>query len=355
MSGYGFRLYKVKVVKGWGKSSAVQVNKVGMDQAHHAGSWVRRAITELEKYEALTQMPQQSVGEGEVIRPMAAHVCPGTQDDPRVSFVRHSATPITRIRFEFSFGHLGRVPLALGETAALNHDLRHHAAGHTYRGVFYFPTSGKAGVLALETIPNAPNPIDALNAWLARSAVDLADADAAHILALPESEREGLESIPYKLNFSQFVNYARLEKMIEETSDVELVLRKTSISEGSSKGSETVRLVSKIDTKAKRRSAVEVARELFRINSDEDEDEVAAMAELEGLAPGDVSALEFNDGYIKVDDGKNGVKKIGLGRMDRFFVYPLGPQRLTSTRWEQRVAAELVSMQGLLGVELDVS
>ena len=355
MSGYGFRLYTVKVVRGGGKSKAVPLDQVGRDQKQHIGTWVRRLLDELEDYDALTQMPARRHAEGETLRAISDHLGTGDRDDPRVDFHEHTKTPTSRIRFEFSYGRLGRVPFAIGDTPADFVDLRQHAAGHRYRGLFYFPKAGEVGVLALETIPSSAHPVESLNAWLARAALDVAFKDSDDILALPEAERAGLEAVPFKLNFSQVVNYGRLEKMIKETSDVELVLRKTSISKGATAESEKIRLVTKIDTLSERNRAVKVAHKLFDRISKEG-DEAAGMVELEGLAPGDVSDLEFNDGYIKVDDGNNGVKKIGIDAMDRFFIYPVGSSvQLKALEWEKRVAAEVVSLQGLLGVELEVS
>lgn len=356
MSGYGFRLYEVKLVAGRGKSKAIEFDKCGLDRKQHVGTWIRRVLDKLESYDALDQMPEARHAVDTPLKAIEAHLQAGQHDDPRIDFHQHTATPATRIRFEFSYGRIGRVPFAIGDTPATYLDLKKHAAGNRYRGLLYLPPDGYKGLLALETIPSSAHPIESLNAWLARAAIEIAAEDATAVAAKPEAEREGLDPAPFKLNFKQLVNYERLSKMIKETSDVEVVLRRTTIGKGSKKNSEKVRLVTKIDTVAERNKAVQVAQSLYGKVVGHDTDGTAGLAELESLAPGDVSGLEFNDGYIKVDDGNNGVKKIGIDTMDRYFNYPVGSaQQLPAAKWEQRVAAEVVSLQTLMGVELDVS
>lgn len=356
MSGYGFRLYEVKLVAGWGKSKAIEFDKCGLDGKQHVGTWMRRVLAKLESFDALDQMPQARHAEDTPLKPIDEHLRTGQRDDPRIDFHEHTTNPATRIRFEFSYGRIGRVPFAIGDTPAAWLDLKRHAAGNRYRGLFYLPSDGFKGLLALETIPSSAHPVESLNAWLARAAVEVFNEDVSAVAAKPEGERDGLRPAPFKLNFKQLVNYERLSKMIKETSDVELVLRRTTIGKGSKKNSEKVRLVTKIDTQVERHKAVQVAQSLYGKVVGTDDDDTAGLAELESLVPSDVSGLEFNDGYIKVDDGNNGVKKIGIDTIDRYFNYPVGSSlQLPSDKWEQRVAAEVVSLQTLMGVELDVS
>jgi hypothetical protein len=353
--GYGFRLYEVKLVGGSGKSKPIEFDKCGLDRTQHVSTWLRRVFTKLEGYQSLSKMPQQRPAVDDPLPDIRDHEQPGTHADPVVDFHDHTKTPATRIRFEFSYGRVGRVPFALGPTPDDYIDLQNRATGHRYRGILYLPPDGTVGLLALETIPSSAHPIESLNAWLARAAVEVAAEDAATVAALAEADRDGLEPAPFKLNFKQLVNLERLSKMIKETSDVELVLRRTIIGAGGKKTAEKVRMVSKIETVAERNKAVAVARKLYEKTVGESQD-LVGMAELESLAPGDVAGLEFNDGYIKVDDGNNGVKKVGIDVMDRYFNYPIATTtRPTTKKWEHGVAAEVVSMQALLGVELDVS
>lgn len=358
MAGYGFRLYEVKLVAGWGKSKAIPFNACGCDRKQHVGAWMRRVFDTLESYGPLTKMPQQRVGDGDSLPPISAHADPGEQNDPRVDFSKHTASPATRIRFEFNYGKVGQTPFAIGDTPGSYTDLRDKAAGHTYRGLLYLPATGDKGVLALETIPSNAHPVEALNAWLARAAVDVAAEDQAGIDLLPPEQQEALHATPFKLNFNQVVNYERLEKMIKSAADVELVLRKTTVDGNGKRSKEKFRLTSKIETNAERNKAVQVAKDLFKkvVGDGDGDGNTAGMVELADLAPGDVGGLPFNDGYIKVDDGKSGSKKIGVDTVDKYFEYPVGSTtQLDAEKWEQKVAAEVVSLQTLLKADLDVS
>lgn len=355
MPSYGFRLYTVKLVAGFGKAKPIEFDKCGKDQAQHVGTWMRRAFATLEGYGPLTKMPQQRHAEGDVLPLISSYEQDGDRDDPRTNFHSHTASPTTRIRFEFNYGRVGRFPYAFGRTEADDIPLKDHATGHRYRGLLYLPKAGTNGVLALESIPSSAHPVESLNAWLARAAADVAAEDAAAIEALPVEQLDGLAALPYKLNFTQFANLARLEKMIKESADAELVLRKTVISSSGKAKTEKLKLVHHIETKGERAAAVGVAHKLYGkiVNAD---GETAGLAELEGLAPGDVSGFEFNDGYIKLDDGSGGSKKIGVDKVDKYFEYSIGSSvRPSSTKWEQAVAKEVVSLQGFLKVELDVS
>lgn len=360
MSGYGFRLYTVKLVNGSNKSKAIDFSKCGMKGDQHVSVWVRRALDLLEGYQPLTGYPllEFAVDEDASDLPtIKSYVVPPKRGQYRTDFVSHTASPITRIRFTIYYGRTGKVTVGVQDGQPL--PLAHIPTGDAYRGILYLPATGEKGLLALESVPSAPNPQRMLNKWLARAAIDLAMEDQVVIDTMdPEKvAQDKLKAVPFKLNFNQYPNVDRIEKAVNQSKTAKVVFRQDGISGGGVKGDEGVTVTSTLHQEKRRKKAGKLAKNMLRgvLGQLEDDEEPVTLEELEELVEGSLDGFEWSDAYIQIDD-ETGLKKIGLEKVDKYFIYPTGSGTpLSDKKFEQAVAREVVDLQAALGLDLDLS
>lgn len=354
MSGYGFRLYTVKLVSARGKSKAIEFDKCGLDRDQHVSVWVRRALTLLEQQKPLTGPPvnHHAIDEESLV-PIASYVREPNRGEYRTKFVSHTPAPPTRIRFRLEYGRTGKVSVGVqdGETLPLSHI----PTGDPYRGILYLPKIGTKGLLALESVPSAPNPQRMLNAWLTRAALDLEVEDRSSAAASADDEHEPLA---FKLNFNQYPNIERIEKAVKQNAAAKVVLRKDIIDgAGTAISEEEVKLTSTLSSQSKRNAAAKLAGGMVRrlIGKAAASEDPVTLSDLEELVDGSLEGIEWTEGYIQIDDA-TGVKNIGLDKIDKFFVYPVGSAvPLSDQKFEQAVAKEVVDLQAALGLELDLA
>ena len=357
VSGYGFRLYTVKLVNGRRKSKAVDFDKCGARGDRHVSVWVRRALQHLEGFAALTGAPQQWQAADEDGPPAGidTYIREPAHGEYRTKFLEHSAAPASRVFFKLEYGRAGKVSVGVQTGESLR--LSHLATGDVYRGILYLPADGNKGLLALESVPSAPNPQRFLNAWLARAALDLRAEDEAYIATLSPEEAAGARPHPFKLNFNQYPNVDRIEKAVANNPAAKLVLKKESVDGAGTPSSDSITLNTTFGSARKRSIAGALAgRMVKRANNQLDAgEEPVTLADLEDLVEGSMEGIEWTEGYIQIDD-ETGVKNIGLEAYDKFFVYPVGSSvQLDDRRFEQAVAAEVVDLQAKLGLELDLA
>lgn len=354
MSGYGFRLYKVQLVRSLTATKKEPFHACGASRDDHVGVWVERLFSHLEQYDTLTRMPQLRVAEGDPYPEIASHVSADPdRDDPQIRFLSHSVDKsMSQYLFTISYGTAGRFPFAMATERSKDVRLTAMSTAQDYRGVFYLPPKGMVGTLAVETVPTGGNPIGPLYAWLARAAVELMEEDKEYATTLTDDEAAKLDPTPFRLVFNQAANFPKIRRMINEADETELVLRKTAISTSGKPSTEKVKLTSKVDTKVERDRATAWARNVYDRFVNKSADTEASLVELEELVDGNVHGVGFNDGYIRVKTAA-GTKKIGPNHMDRFFEYHVSPTRPSDTKFVQEVWKEVVDLRVLLGVELD--
>jgi hypothetical protein len=356
MSGYGFRLYTVKLVTGRQKSKAVEFDKCGWRGDQHVGVWVRRLLEYLETFGALTGPPQQwhAVDEDEPPA-ISTYVRQSNRGEYRTKFLGHTTSPTTRIRFRLEYGRTGKVSVGVQDGNSL--PLSHIPTGDVYRGILYLPETGTKGLLALESVPSAPNPQRMLNAWLARAALDMKVEDESEISNMSAVDAQGADPHPFKLNFNQYPNIERIEKAVANNSAAKVVLRKDMIDGGATQTDEQVILSSTLTSQKKRSEAAKMAGNMVRhiTRQAADNDPPVTLEDLETLVDGSLEGIEWTEGYIQIDD-ETGLKKIGLEKVDKFFVYPVGSATpLSDTKFEQAVAREVVDLQAKLGLQLNLA
>lgn len=359
MSGYGFRLYTVKLVNGRSKSKAIDFGACGVFGDEHVSVWLRRAFTLLEQYDkGLVGAPIRWVAEDEdktELPSIKSYVKEPTRGEYRTAFLAHTKNPATRIRFTMNYARTGKVSVGLDEDGSI--PLGHIPTGDTYRGILYLPFSGTKGVLALESVPSAPNPTRMLNAWLARAAIDLAAEDEEAVKLMDADLKKQAKPQPYKLNFNQYPNIERIEKAVKNSKTAKVVLKKESVDGAAQPHDEDVVISSTLRTAPKRQTAAKMAGGLVRkaLNKlDEDEDPVT-IDDLEELVDGRLDGIEWTEGYIQIEDD-SGLKKIGLEHIDKFFIYPCNSATpLKNKRFEKAVAKELEGLQRVLEVDLDLA
>jgi hypothetical protein len=347
----------VKLVNGRGKSKPIDFGECGMRGDEHASIWLRRAFTLLEKYDkGLVGTPINWVAADESEPPaIETYVKEPTRGQYRTAFLKHSKTPSTRIRFTINYGRTGKVSVGLDPDGPV--PLGHIPTGDAYRGILYLPRSGTMGMLAIESVPNAPNPTRMLNNWLARAGFDLALEDVESLEGLDPGETEGAKPQPFKLNFNQYPNIARVEKAVENSQTAKVVLKKQNVDGGATPTDEEVIISSTLRTQPKRQSAARMAGLLVRkaVGKLEDDEEPISLEDLEELVDGDLDGIDWTEGYIQIDD-ESGLKKIGLEKIDKFFVYPChSATPLKFNAFEKAVAKELVGLQRVLQLDLDLA
>lgn len=352
MSGYGYRLYTVKLVSAARKSKAIEFDKCGASGDEHVSVWVRRALTLLESYGPFTGAPHQLHAVDEDGLPeIETYVVRPTRGQYRTNFVGHTKAPVTRIRFSLEYGRTGKVSVGVTDDGSI--PLDHIPTGDRYRGILYLPPTGTLGLLALESVPSAPNPQRMMNAWLARAAVDLAAEDLARVT---DENREAVRPQAFKLNFNQYPNIDRIEKAVQNNPAAKVVLRREHIDGQGIPSDDQIVLSSTLRSQKKKNAAAKVAGNLVRKVTGqlaEDEEPVTVEA-LEELVDGSLEGIEWTEGYIQIDDA-SGLKKIGLEKIDKFFVYPIGSSvPLNDKKFEMAVAKEVVSLQSVLGLDLDL-
>lgn len=357
MSGYGFRLYTVKLVNGRGKSKAIDFGECGMRGDEHVSVWLRRAFTLLEEYDkGLVGTPINWVAADETEPPaIETYVKEPTRGQYRTAFLKHTDRPATRIRFTLNYGRTGKVSVGLDPDGPL--PLGHIPTGDPYRGILYLPPSGTLGMLAIESVPNAPNPTRMLNNWLARAGFDLVLEDADSLEALGPEEIAGAKPQPFKLNFNQYPNIARVEKAVASSQTAKVVLKKQNVDGGATATDEEVIISSTLRTQPKRQSAAKMAGMLVRkaVGKLDEGEEPITLDDLEELVDGDLEGIDWTEGYIQIDD-ESGLKKIGLEKIDKFFVYPChSATPLSFNAFEKAVARELAGLQRVLKLDLDLA
>lgn len=356
MSGYGFRLYTVKLVTGRQKSKAVEFDRCGWKGDQHVSVWVRRLLEHLESFGPLTGPPQQWHADDEDAPPeISTYVRTPTRGEYRTKFLTHTNAPTTRIRFSLEYGRTGKVSVGVQDGTSL--PLSHIPTGDVYRAILYLPKGGTKGLLALESIPSAPNPSRMLNAWFTRAALDLREQDEQLIATLDPEKAEGANPHPFKLNFSQYPNIDRIEKAVAGNNAAKVVLRKDVVDGQGTKSDEQVILSSTLHSQTKRSAAAKMASSMVRrlTHQAEPDEEPITLEDLETLVDGSLDGIEWTEGYIQIED-ESGMKKIGLEVIDKFFVYPVGSAvPLSDTKFEQAVAKEVVGLQAKLGLELDLA
>lgn len=357
MSGYGFRLYTVKLVSGRGKSKPIDFGECGLFGDEHVSVWLRRAFTLLEKFDkGLVGTPINWVAADESEPPaISTYVKSPNRGEYRTAFLSHSATPATRLRFTINYGRTGKVSVGLDSSGPV--PLGHIPTGDAYRGILYLPLTGDLGVLAIESVPNAPNPTRMLNNWLARAGFDLSLQDEEALSGIAEDAAVGAKPQPFKLNFNQYPNIARVEKAVESSKTAKVVLKKQRVDGGSTATDEDVIISSTLRTQRKRQSAAKMAGGLVRkaLGRLDEGEEPITLEDLEELVDGDLDGIDWTEGYIQIDD-ESGLKKIGLEKIDKFFVYPChSATPLTFDDFEREVAKEVRGLQRVLKVDLDLS
>lgn len=355
MAGYGFRLYTVKLVTGTHKSRAVDFSQSGARSNEHVSVWVRRLFKRLESYDPLTGPPIFfTVEDEDAPPPISDYVREPVRGEYRTNFVSHSPAPMTRINFKLHYGRTGKVSVGVQDTGPM--PLGHIPTGDEYRGILYLPEDGEHGLLALESVPSAPNPQRMLNRWLARAAIDLQAEELAALELLTPEERAGASPKPFKLNFNQYPNLDRIEKAVETNSAAKVVLKKNHV-DGAATASDDDIVLSSTLGQGKRKQAAGVAGRLYRRATGklkEDEDE-ATIDDLEDLVDGSLDGIEWTEGYIQIED-ESGLKKIGLDHIDKFFIYPSGSSTpLSDAGFEKSVATVVVDLQSVLGIQLDLA
>lgn len=356
MPGYGFRLYTVKLVAAPNKSKAVPFDKCGALGDQHVSVWVRRALTLLEGYGPLTGPPvlHHAVDEDQV-EAISTYVREPGRGEYRTDFTWHSDGPMARIMFSVNYGRTGKV--SVGVVPGEPMKLAHVPTGDPYRGILYLPPTGTLGLLALESVPSAPNPQRMLNAWFARAAVDLQAEDQAALAGVTLPPGVKADPQPFKLNFNQYPNVARVEKAVKNNAAAKVVLRRDEVDGQGMPKDEQVVVSATLRNEKKRNAAAGMAGNLVRKafgKLDEGEDAIT-LDDLEELVDGSLSGIEWTEGYIQIDD-ESGLKKIGIDHVDQYFVYPFGSATpLSRTAFERAVAAEVVDLQSVLKIELDLA
>ncbi|WP_418063180.1 hypothetical protein [Pimelobacter simplex] len=356
MAGYGFRLYTVKLVAGANKSKAVPFDKCGALGDEHVSVWLRRAFALLESYDPLTGPPvmHHAVDEDE-LPDIASYVREPSRGEYRTDFVGHSDAPSTRLSFSLYYGRTGKVSVGVVPDSPMRLD--HVPTGDAYRGILYLPPTGTLGLLALESVPSAPNPQRMLNAWLARAAIDLMEEDTASLrgVTLPEGVKANPQ--PFKLNFNQYPNLARIEKAVKNNPAAKVVLRRDEVDGAGTPTDEQVVITSTLRSQEKRDNAATMARNLVRkaVGKLDDDEDAITLEDLEELVDGSLEGIEWTEGYIQIDD-ETGLKKIGVDHVDQYFIYPVNSATpLKAAAFEKAVAKEVVDLQSLLGIELDLA
>lgn len=356
MAGYGFRLYTVKLVSGANKSRPIPFDACGALGDQHVSVWVRRALKLLEGYGPLTGAPvMHHAADEDELPAISTYVRTPTRGEYRTDFVWHSESPATRIAFTLYYGRTGKV--SVGVVPGTPMKLDHVPTGDPYRGILYLPPGGTVGLLALESVPSAPNPQRMLNAWLARAAVDLQQEDRAALADYEPDEGTKVNPLPFKLNFNQYPNVARVEKAVKNNPAAKVVLRRDEVDGAGTPKDEQVVISSTLRSEKKRNAAAEMAGTMVRkaFGKLGDDEDLVTLDDLEELVDGSLTGIEWTEGYIQIDD-ETGLKRVGLDHVDQYFIYPVGSATPLSTPgFEKAVAKEVVDLQSVLKIELDLA
>ena len=232
------------------------------------------------------------------------------------------------------YGELVTAQGAPGKTA--DADLTGRAPSDTYRLGFYFPDKGTRGVLVAEDISRAC-PVD-----IVRNALLLEGSRAESVHRAKRTRRlEVSEQVPswWKLILTPMIDEEKVNNLINAGNSQEVKLTRHGV--GSGRGRDSVdyefraaalsagqradlaALITQWGRELMgRRRARPADRSKMGIPSD-----VEGAAQLSALLGEQITALNFDDGFVVVADADGKTKKISPTRLNEVWTYPLTRDR----------------------------
>jgi hypothetical protein len=239
-------------------------------------------------------------------------------------------------------------------------DLRGRAPSYTFRIGFYFPAKGTRGVVAIEDISRSC-PIDLVRQLLLKGS--RAEAEAKK----PKKGEEEKPPIWWKLIITPMVDEEQVTRLINSGKSQRVELKKHGLGAGrgrdaleyelsapgltDSQRNEVAQLVASWGRDLmKRRRATPDERSKMGVPSDTD-----GARELATLLGQKIQALDFDDGFVVVEDGDGKTKKISPTRLNEVFTYPLSrngrPSDVAFHERTRETARRLATSMRITGME----
>lgn len=234
-------------------------------------------------------------------------------------------------------------------------DLRRRAPARRFRFVLCMPESGTRGVLAVEDISGSC-PRTLLREWLNKRGKDAADAALA---AVPQPEgtpkaKGKKEPTWWRVDINPALDEEHFERMIAQGQLDRVELKRTAIASDGSRPRTDLHVIAPILDATNRRAAfldlaktwTQVARERRRPperrarrskDEREREEEEARAARMQtdregaealaALVDPAIQQIEFDDGWIVVEDAGEKTKRVSPSRISELFTYEINRKR----------------------------
>lgn len=375
---HGFRLFTFKLVAGTSGSAPLDFATALADQ--HAADHLVATGKSLIDLGTLSRMPALRRSAGEDWDAIELHHVPDaelTVGDPKVRWLEADGDT-TKVSMTFKYGVVSRHQFAMASTGA-DVDIKGKAPLQDLRADFFFPKSGRVGILALESIDRV-NAVKVLHHWLARAAIQ---------------RRGQTNDVVHKFSFSPLPDYARLKQMIEGSDKSVIRLKKYEITGSGVNTSRRVKLdlESKVTTDDEAESVLEWATGLYEdaaekfrkrakekprrskivaapeppIESATEAEQTAdetlpvptkakAVAELEEIVGNSVSGVGFDDGIVVLRDENGIATKVGPHKLDDVFIYPITNELVPDpVVWTRAVESQIMGMTKALEIEIQLT
>lgn len=332
MAYYGYRLFEMELRERNGRKPAAFEDCAG----EHYSVIAYRLL------KAVKGQTQVELKSGDELDP--GEIADGVDGNP---FAGKRGVRVLRVQRE---GHTVWVDLLVGRYGELvtaqgvpgktdDADLTGRAPSDTYRLGLYFPSKGRRGVLVAEDISRTC-PVD-----IVRNVILLVGSKAESERKAKRTRRLDVpETVPawWKVVLTPMVDEEKVHNLIDAGNSQEVKLTKHGLGAGRARDSvayefraaalspaqkaDIAGLVSQWGRDLiRRRRAAPADRSKMGIPSD-----VQGAAQLSALLGQQITALNFDDGFVVVADGDGKTKKISPTRLNEVFTYPLTRDRRPS-------------------------
>lgn len=337
LTSYGFRLFKTDIVVRDGRKSQA------WEYSHTGPDGTTATVLDIDRIESTLKsrmhVPERGLPLGPNARPLTA-----SEEKERPVFQLEAVTRIssTILSAELRYGRHRDEDVALPavNTASGNVDLTDHAPTRSYRVALFAPTTGTAGMMAVEAIARAC-PSAYFVKWLRRWMMD--------DVTTPEGTGEWR-----KLRAYAATDPSRLAQFVNSSSASKAVLIQRSV--GPNRRPKEVRFQVEAAIYSNQSSSVTKLLQSAITSSSDDGDADADYANelADVLGASDLGQLNFDDGYVVVDT-ESGKQNVSPSRIPEIFTYPIGNERPLDAAFRSESHTEIVRLMSSLGATLDVS
>lgn len=321
--GYGFRVYRIGLHEGMGRSPLDLSSQFGTESAPQlVASLLSQLAADVSVRWAMPAL--RNAADGSDITPDV----PSQRGHRAIKWIDSTSSGSLHLSTTVRYGSVDGHDLAIAPAGDV--DIRGAAPTHSYRVEILLPKSGDQGLLIAEDVDRSC-PGLAVAQWIGKQSKTNAAGSA----------------LWWRMKAEPLSDDKRLTDLITNSKRAEIRLKRKGKSASGNRYQNPLTIVAQLDRSDERQQLLAEAKKWLLGDKKAKDDSVGVLSELAGVA-----SLEPDEADIYLTDASTS-HRIKPWQIDDVFIYPTGDARATPEKWKSEIMSRLAIISDSLDFDVE--